>query len=242
MKNLQINPRLFALLALSFVLATIVGTLSHELGHFAAIKYYGGNPVLHYASVSNQGQNDISSDLKKRYQKDRDKIESPSPSPEKEAFMAYREGLGKKLEHSLAYIWLAGPLQTMLTGTLGVAMLWIRRKKIATFGMCAADWFWVLLAFFWSRQLANFGISIIQYIQHCTCLGNGDEAKISRYLGWPPLTVYTITGVIAAVLQAVVVFVIIPKTQRFNFILAGFVGSALGWLVWMEWMGPVLLP
>lgn len=47
-----LKPRLFALLALGFVVATIVGTLSHEAAHLYAAKFYGLEPELHYASVS----------------------------------------------------------------------------------------------------------------------------------------------------------------------------------------------
>jgi len=241
MKNFQINPRLFALLALSFVLATIVGTVSHELGHFAVAKYYKGHPKLHYASVSQDEPSDFATELSQRYNREKNKIESPNPSPEKKAYMAYREEIGEKLKHATLFILLGGPLQTMLTGSLGGLMLWRRRKKIATLGMRAADWFWVILAFFWSRQLANFLVVLkISFIRHR--ISGGDETRISRYFGWHTLTFNTITGIAAATVLLWVVFIIIPKTQRLNFILAGLCGSALGWLVWMEWMGPVLLP
>ena len=241
MKNFQINPRLFALLALSFVLATIVGTVSHELGHFAVAKFYEARPTLHYASVSHDEPPKALIALNQRHDRDKAKIDSPNPSPEKEAYLAYRKKLAHKNNTIKLLINLGGPLQTMLTGSLGGLMLWRRRKKIATLGMRTADWFWVILAFFWSRQLANFLVVLkIFFIRHR--ISRGDETRISRYFGWHLLTVNTITGIAAAAELLGVVFMIIPKTQRFNFILAGLCGSALGWLVWMGWMGPVLLP
>ena len=47
-----LDPKLLLYLVLSFILATIVGTLSHEGGHIAAAKYYGYETTLHYGSMN----------------------------------------------------------------------------------------------------------------------------------------------------------------------------------------------
>jgi hypothetical protein len=44
----------FILLSLTFILFTVLGTLTHEGGHIAAAKYYGYEPTLHYGSMSSQ--------------------------------------------------------------------------------------------------------------------------------------------------------------------------------------------
>lgn len=46
-----LNFRLFLVLYLSFILATVVGTLSHECGHFIAAKCRGFDSQINYAST-----------------------------------------------------------------------------------------------------------------------------------------------------------------------------------------------
>ncbi|MES2565833.1 MAG: hypothetical protein V4565_03140 [Bacteroidota bacterium] len=46
------NKPLFFKLLFAFVLCTIVGTVTHELGHYAVAKSLGYNPKLHYASTA----------------------------------------------------------------------------------------------------------------------------------------------------------------------------------------------
>ncbi|MBP6236340.1 MAG: hypothetical protein KA270_13730 [Saprospiraceae bacterium] len=38
------------LIVVGFILATIVGTISHEYGHIAVAKYLGYNTSLHFSS------------------------------------------------------------------------------------------------------------------------------------------------------------------------------------------------
>ncbi len=42
----------FILLSLTFILFTVLGTLTHEGGHIAAAKYYGYETTLHYSSMN----------------------------------------------------------------------------------------------------------------------------------------------------------------------------------------------
>src|ERR1044071_4279808 len=48
----MINKRLFFYLTPGFIAATIIGTQLHELGHYAVIKLFGYEPILHYSSTS----------------------------------------------------------------------------------------------------------------------------------------------------------------------------------------------
>jgi hypothetical protein len=244
MKNLNLNPRLFALLALSFVLATIAGTVSHEIAHYFTMQKLGEGAILRYDRVQYYRMYDKESQaFDSLYKADSVKINANAASPEKQYFLKYRQQLGEKNARHDFIANLAGPMQTMITGTAGFLLLYFRRKKITAYGMKAIDWLGVFLAFFWSRQLLNFLGITYSYITRCTgCISGGDEAKLSRYLNLPWPTINSITGTLAALILLWVVFYIIPKQQRFTFIIAGLAGSALGWLVWMEWMGPVLLP
>lgn len=48
----EFDKKLFAFLCIGFITATIVGTLSHELGHFLTAKYLGYGAEINYASTS----------------------------------------------------------------------------------------------------------------------------------------------------------------------------------------------
>jgi len=244
---LKVHPRLFAILALSFVIATIVGTVSHEAGHYIVGKFQGYNVKLHYAAVGFGSPS--SRELAKfdsLYKADEKKILAKEPSPEKEYFLKYRESLNGKFDtekHDSIFFTLGGPLQTMVTGTIGILWLWYHRKKImAKTELSVKEWFAVIVAFFWSRQFFNLLTGLISYAGSGVFPKRGDEARISRYFDLPLSTVNISTGLISLVLLIWVTFYLIPKNQRLSFILAGFVGSALGFVIWMKWVGPVVLP
>jgi len=243
-KSLQVKPRLFVALVFGFVLATIIGTQTHEYGHYLAGKYYGYHSRLHYASVSygdyNNKQLAVFDSL---YKADEAKILAKENSPQKEYFLKYRAQLsGETKGHDFENI-LAGPLETMLSGSIGLLILWINRKKIrAKTALSFKNWVAVFVAFFWSRQLAILLQKSIYTIANIKSRHNGDEVNLAKHLNLNPWSIITLLGVLSAVILSWIVFYIIPKHQRFTFITAGLAGSALGVLIWFGWMGPVLLP
>ena len=244
---LKVHPRLFALLALSFVIATIVGTVSHEAGHYVVGKSYGYNVKLHYAAVGFGSP--TSQELAKfdsLYKADEKKILAKESSPEKEYFLKYRASLSVKFDtkkHDDILFTLGGPLQTMITGTIGILWLWYHRKKIvAKTELSVKEWLAVIVAFFWSRQLFNLLTGLLSYISNGSFPKRGDEARISNYFHLPVGSVNIATGLVSLVLLLWVIFYIVPKDQRLSFILAGFAGSVLGFVIWMQWIGPVVLP
>ncbi len=229
-----VKPRLFALLALGFVLATIVGTVSHEASHYFAAKHYGSKPELHYAMVSFK-TNPEKQQLKDYYEANHKKIASPETTAEKTYF---RKNL-KIYYQKYFYIILAGPAQTMLTGIIGIFLLWYWTKRSSNFNI--KHWLAVFLAFFWSRQVLNFLMSIPNFWQQYPSI-RSDESKLSAYLRLPYWTIGAITAVIGLILLLWVVFYKMPKEYRPSFIIAGVVGSTLGWTLWMHILGPVILP
>jgi len=234
----KVHPRLFAMLALSFVIATIIGTVSHELGHCSVAKILGYDVELHYASMTNSNYFE-EHHLEAYYDKHIDKIMSKEPSVEKETFKnLYERG---KIENLL--IILGGPLQTIIVGSIGLMWLYYHRKKImAKAELSVKEWFAVIVAFFWSRQLFNLLSGMLSFISSKAFPKGGDESRISLYFGVPVSTVDVITGMVSLALLLWVIFYIIPINQRLSFILAGMAGSALGFVIWMQWIGPVVLP
>lgn len=241
MKSQSLYPRPFALLTLAFVLFTILGTLTHEMGHIAVAKYYGYETELHYASMNYDSPE--RQEFWERYEQDKEYIDSPEDSPQKQAFHKYREQMEEKVKGKAFSITMGGPIQTMLTGSIGVLILWFRRKKIfAKKFLNAGEWLAVLLAYFWARQVFNFMVPIPEIFQDIENNHRGDEPRISHYLGLPHWGFGLITCTIGAALLLWVTFRVVPKKQRFTFIISGLAGCALGWFVWMHWLGPQLMP
>ena len=257
MKNILpvvIKPRLFALLALGFIIATIVGTVSHEAGHYLAAKYFGLEPKLTYGAVFPQSSNrEDMAVLDSLYKADEKKIMAKEDSPEKTYFLKFRESLAPKIKlDAQQRFWFTfwGPVETMITGSIGFLLLWLNRDKRLSTELPLRVWICVYLCFFWSRQVFNFLSWIGTYIFTGHISAGGDEVKLSRYLssagdnatvlqlGWFGF----VTAVIAAVILLWATFTIVPKQQRFSFIIAGIVGSLSGFAIWFKWLGPVILP
>ncbi|KGO88530.1 hypothetical protein Q765_01075 [Flavobacterium rivuli WB 3.3-2 = DSM 21788] len=241
---LKVHPRLFAMLALSFVIATIVGTVSHELGHYIVYKCYGNSPKLHYDSVS---YGDIKEKdqqfLDSTYKVNHAKIVAKESSPEKESFLKQRYSIFKNLESERLAMILGGPVQTLLTGSIGILWLWYNRKRILLKNELAVkEWFMVIVAFFWSRAIVNELICIYDYLLNGRIPRGGDEAKISLHFRLPVNSINMVTAIIGTFLLLWVTFYIVPNQQRFTFILSGIAGSALGVMIWFLWIGPVVLP
>jgi hypothetical protein len=238
--TLNFNMKLFLYLVLGFVLCTVIGVVSHEFGHAAVTASQGRDWTVHYDSMS-PGKSTLLDSLKNAYQKDKEKIKSKTTSPEKEAFIKTRERLAKKYKSEDLQMSLGGPLQTMLTGTIGLILLWFARKK-NKFNevLTLKEWCFVLLGFFWSRQPA---ILLQKILYKCICRkGVGDEEKIARHLHLNEWSVITLWGIIGAIILLWITFYAIPIKQRFTFIIAGLTGSLLGAAIWFGLLGPALLP
>lgn len=240
MKSQTLYPRLFAILAIGFILCTIIGTVTHEMGHGAVARYYGFETHLSYQSLGYATPE--LDEFRARYERDKEYIETPGNSPQKQAFIDYRNALAEKYSTQSFYITLGGPLQTMLAGSIGLLILWLRRKKIYAKGtLNVGEWLAVLLAYFWSRQVFNFFTSLPDFFAGKVHF-RGDEPRLSEYLELPLWTVGLVTFIMGSAALLWVTFRLIPRTYRFTFIISGLAGSAAGWFIWMYWVGPSVLP
>jgi hypothetical protein len=217
-----------------------------KLAHYIPAKIYGFKPKLHYGSVS-FGSYPDGETMRAYYDKHKAKINSSENSPEKENFNNWEE----KNHFKQFIITLCGPLQTIITGTIGFLVLWFNRNKIRMHGVLSLkDWVMVLLCFFWSRQLANVLLWTIRYATTGEIRYTGDEIQLAMYLfslkpGNLLLAAGSISYATAIAALAIIlctIFYIIPSRQRYTFFVAGLLGSALGWTIWMRTLGPVLMP
>jgi hypothetical protein len=141
------------------------------------------------------------------------------------------------------YVTIGGPLQTILTGIIGLIILFLRRKYIQTEGLKIIDWLAVFLGLFWLREVFNlvhsFGSEIIS--PNGRWFG-GDEYHISNGLNLWAGTIPILLGAIGLLVSVYIVFQIVPKNLRLTFILSGLIGGITGFILWMNIIGPKILP
>lgn len=135
---------------------------------------------------------------------------------------------------------IAGPLQTMLTGTIGFVFL-LKSVKLRE-RLSVAQWALVFISLFWLRQSANLIIWLMRYFITGTIAVNGDEIKLGTYLNVSPWLIVLLTAIVGFVVLSIVTFKIVPKSQRFTFILAGLVGGLAGYCLWFDYLGRQIMP
>lgn len=249
--NIPSNIKSLLILTIGFILFTVIGTISHEYGHIIVAKSFGYETTLHYGSMNY---------LPKRYLEDKDviavrdltkdyvDIEYDSwPKDIKEKTEEYNNILQKrywnKKSNSGLLVTVGGPLQTTLTGTIGLLILLWRRKSIYKNGLKVLDWLAIFLSLFWLREIFNLVTSIGgELISPNGTWFSGDELYISQSLNLWSGTISLILATIGTIIAIYVVFRIIPKKIRLTFILSGFIGGIVGFILWMNIIGPKILP
>jgi len=235
--NLSINPYKLLIFSVSFVLFTPIGTVTHEYGHIAVAKSLGYKTILHYGSMEDSSY--LTNNLNEIYNKNKNKILNGIPFKEKEFY----EARVKKLKYESLLITMGGPAQTILTGLIGLVIIFFRRKIIYQNRLNILDWMAIFLSLFWLREVFNLVMSISRRIltQSGSYFG-GDEAIISRMLELPIGTISIILGVMGILISFYVIFRVIPKKVRLTFIVSGLLGGTAGFILWMNIIGPIVLP
>lgn len=238
MLPLKFNIKLFVFLSLAFIISTVVGTISHEYGHYAVAKYLGHSATVSYGYTN---WNDKATDqfMDSTYLNYSKEIELQLDFPEKNKFYLIRQ---QQIKDGF-WITFGGPFQTMFTGTLGFLFVFYQRKKIQNANTLSfSQWIIIFLSLFWLRQLANLVTWVAGYFFKGRFPLNGDEIGLAIHLGLPMGSISIITALIALGLLIFIIFKILPVNIRVTFILAGLVGGIFGYFFWLSWMGPILLP
>lgn len=204
--------KLFALLTLTFIACTVIGTLTHEAGHFLVSKAFGCQSSIHYSYVP--------------YCNEIDDI----PDPARRVWTRIAISLG-------------GPLETILTGCIGLLLL--RRSTLRDPIIDApstTQWVFIFLSLFWLRQTAALVVLTAQFLITGHTSERGDEAQIAQQLGLPTHVLNVLGGCIGAVVLWYILFRVLPSSMRLQFMAAGLVGGSLGYYLWLGLIGPVVLP
>jgi hypothetical protein len=216
---------------------SIIGTLSHEFGHFTVAKLSGYDANIDYKSCHYDLKNQVFIDS--IYYSYYSEINNGKEFPGKEKYYNIIEARQQKG----FWIVLAGPLQTMLTGTIAFLFLVRWRKRFyAASRLNFKQWLLIFLSLFWLRQTFNLVMALGVYALRSVFPSRGDEFKLAAYFHIHPLTILLPTGVIGIAVLAYVIFKIIPISQQMPFLVAGLLGGALGFYLWMYLVGPVLMP
>ena len=236
--KIPIDKKSLLIFSLAFILFTAIGTVSHEYGHIIMAKLLGYETELHYASM-NYHKADLNDNLVKIYTENETAILEGRDFKQKEE---YEKGINKMVFNGLL-ITIGGPLQTILTGITGLAIIFWRRKKIKENGLRLIDWLAVFLALFWLREVFNVVMSVGSgIISRNESYFGGDENLISEILKLWPGTISVLLGVIGLVVSLFIIFRIVPDSIRLTFILGGLIGGIIGLVLWMDILGPILLP
>ncbi len=228
----------FLVFAIMFILFTVIGTLSHEFGHIAVARYLGYKTELHFASM-NYKDSDDQKRIFKIYENNKQAIETGQDFNKKQEYL---NGIDK-LNKDILYVSLGGPLQTIFTGLMGFVFLVYKRNTLLKNGLKFIDWLFVFFSLFWLRQIFNSTIGIANgLIKRNGIYFGGDEKKISELLNLPIGAISISFGLLGLAICVYVIFVIIPKRIRFTFLCGGFVGGICGFILWMLFLGPKLLP
>lgn len=236
--KISIDIKHLIFITLGFVLFTIIGTISHEYGHILVAKSLGYETTLHYGSM-NYDNSSFKKEIVEIYNQNKTEIENGTEFKQKDE---YENGV-EKLTNDILLVRIGGPFQTIITGIIGLIIIYVRRKKIKEYGLKSFDWFAVFLSLFWLRQVFNLTMSIgSELIKSDGSYFGGDEKKISELLNLWNGTVSCALGIIGLLISVFIVFRIVPKYLRLTFIAGGLLGGIFGFILWMNILGPKLLP
>lgn len=202
------DKKLFAYLSLAFILMTIIGTLTHEYGHYITARILGFNSRINYGMTMPENNPN-------------------NPISPQESFI----------------ITLGGPLQTMLTGSLGMFLLYFYRKSFQQIeSLSLLQWAFIFTSLFWLRQVLNMVTWLLFYFLNGKFGSRGDEIKIARHLELPKGSILVTTALIGALVLWKVVFKFIPKKVQLTFIVSGLVGGVSGYVLWLKLFGKIVMP
>ncbi len=246
MLKFTILPRFCLVAVFAFIVFTVIGTLSHEYGHIAVARYFGYETKLSYGSMIYFQKVFLESEAYKALEKLNDKYDANSNKDLNEnakaeydaVYEIIRLQFPRNITHDL-WIVIGGPAQTFLTSIAGLLILHFRRKKLRL-KFKIVDWLAVFLTLFCLREVFNFLTALFSFVFYGKSNFNGDEFRISRYLGYNEWSIPTLTFIVSLLISFYVVFKIIPVKYRFSFIIAGLIGGISGFIIWFGYLGKVL--
>jgi hypothetical protein len=237
MEYLKFDFKLSFFLTLTFILMTAAGTVMHEFGHYSVSKLLGYQASINYRSSTHWSveRNEYLENVYKNFSKE---IKYNINFPGKDEY------LNKITRFTSDDFWilLAGPLQTMVTGTIGLILLLIFRKKYITSDkVYIFGWVLIFIALFWLRQVANLFSTVLTFMSKGHVLGTGDEMRLTAYLDLNIWSIQIITGLVGIGILGIILR-ILPKPLILSFLISGLAGGLLGYYLWLVRFGKYIMP
>ncbi len=235
---MEFHFKKFILLAFTFILFVPIGTLSHELGHGAAIKLLGYSAELHYASISYDSEK-LYNEFEEIYLAHEAAIENNKDFQNKARYVF----LSDKLKSDGFWITLGGPAQTIGFGTLAFLLLLYFGRKYREMPFSLWHWFLVFTSLFWLRFICNPFLSIgSELIAPNGSFFGGDERELAMHFNLWEGSVSLPLAFLGSIICAYVTFRVVPKAISVTFIAAALVGGSFGYLIWLVLLGPIVMP
>lgn len=137
---------------------------------------------------------------------------------------------------------ISGMLTPILIGIFGVILLIFNRRKFEVEKLSFQLWLLIFLSLFIMRQLDNFSFGILRFLAtgklHFPCA----ETNLAYRLNLPGQSIQFFMVIVGLIVLSIVIFKFIPKAQRLTFIIAGIVGGASGFYLWLIEFGKKILP
>lgn len=240
--QLVLKPKLLLLFTLTFIFFVPIGTLSHEGGHIAVAQMLGYDTELFYGSAK-WDQSTLLEMRKAFYDKYASEIKNNTDFPEREDYDKFVQKWGS----DSFKITVGGPLETILTSIFGLMILFFRREKqrINGFTLLYLYWLAVFLSLFWLRTTFNVLYSVVRalWAGRTPLVGSiSDETRMAAYLDLPSWIFSVSLGLTGLLVALFVVFGVVPQEKRLTFILAGLIGGIVGYVLWLDMLGPILMP
>ena len=177
--------------------------------------------------------------LKETWTKYGTQLKSDQPFPGKERYNKINAFYKRAGVWPLA----GGPLQTMLTGTIGLILLiFLRRRYFTAERLSFGLWLVIFIALFWLRQTANFFVGLSMSLINGSISRRSDEFGFARYFQLPWWSIWSLTALIGLVVLVVVIFKFVPKAQRLTFMTSGILGGVTGYVFWLVLFGKLIMP
>ncbi|ESU18639.1 hypothetical protein FCR2A7T_27450 [Flavobacterium cauense R2A-7] len=202
---MNFNIKLLIYLVFGFIVSTIIGTLTHEFGHYLIAETLGYDATINYASTS--------------FSNDKEFVDND-------------------------YFWvtLGGPLQTIITGTIGFIFLYVNKKSFEKSDkLNFKQWLIIFVSLFWLRQLANLFMGLIGFLKRGHISTRSDESKLDLFLNLKTGTTLSLTAFLAAIILSIILYKFIPRKQLFTFLISGIVGGISGYYLWLIAFGKILM-
>lgn len=139
-------------------------------------------------------------------------------------------------QNKVLLIKIAGPLQTILMGIVGLIIIRVSRVQTKIW------WIGIFSTLFLLRQVFIMLFALVNSYFKGKLIFGGDEAKIGRLLGVHPGFLVLLLGILSLMICLYIFFVCIPKKLRFSFIVGSLIGSCLGFIMWFYLIGKIVLP